>query len=432
MSLSNQIYLKLITKNTNKHVACDEVIAAFVYDYANEERHYFNFSHPDLVPNSNFKDFLTLINHIDREIYVNNKKRYKYFLNDCNLIDVNLFGFIKDNEIITIDESDAYFNLKIRSGDINQFNLIYPFANHQKDFDQEILHIESLNKHKKDSYCFKFFNNIISDTLYEVEKNGLKIDTSVFREHFKARTYDKFVYTEYNIYNPTGRPSNKFDNVNYVALNKEDGCRKSFISRYDDGYLLMVDFTGFHPYIVSNLIDYKVPEDETIYEHLAKQYYNLDKVDSDIIAKAKKLTMVNLYGQIKEQYLTIPFFAKTDELKNKYWASFEKNGYVMTPVYKRKITDKHITDPNKNKLFAYIIQAAETEYGLDSLGKVIKYVSDKKILPIMYIYDSIVFDVDKSVDKQIITDVVEIIKNKKFKVKTYIGNNYHDLKLQQI
>ena len=268
--------------------------------------------------------------------------------------------------------------------------------------------------------------------MYEVEKNGLKIDTSVFREHFKARTYDKFVYTEYNIYNPTGRPSNKFDNVNYVALNKEDGCRKSFISRYDDGYLLMVDFTGFHPYIVSNLIDYKVPDDETIYEHLAKQYYNLDKVDSDIIAKAKKLTMVNLYGQIKEQYLTIPFFAKTDELKNKYWASFEKNGYVMTPVYKRKITDKHITDPNKNKLFAYIIQAAETEYGLDSLGKVIKYVSDKKILPIMYIYDSIVFDVDKSVDKQIITDVVEIIKNKKFKVKTYIGNNYHDLKLQQI
>ena len=432
MQLSNQIYLKFIIQNTNKHVACDQVIAAFVYDYASGIKHYFNFSHPDVISNSSFKDFLKLIKNIDREIYVNNKKRYMYFLDGCNLIDVNLFGFIKDNEIITNEESDAHFNLKIRSGDINQFNLIYPYVNHQRDFDQEILGVEDLNTSKKDTYCFRFFNNIISETLYKVEKNGLKVDVDVFKQHFKSRTYNKFVYTEYNIYNPTGRPSNKFDNINYVALNKEDGCRKSFISRYDDGYLLMVDFTGFHPYIVSNLIDYKVPDDETIYEHLAKQYYNLDKVDGDTIGKSKKLTMVNLYGQIKDQYLSIPFFAKTDELKNKYWAMFEKNGYVTTPLYKRKITNKHITDPNKNKLFSYIIQAAETEYGLDSLAKVIKYVSDKEVVPIMYVYDSIVFDVSKNVDKQIILDLIEIIKNKKFKVKVYSGNNYHDLKLQQI
>jgi hypothetical protein len=174
-----------------------------------------------------------------------------------------------------------------------------------------------------------------------------------------------------------------------------------------------------------------VPDDETIYEHLAKQYYNVDVVDSETIGKAKKLTMVNLYGQIKDQYLSIPFFAKTDELKNKYWSLFEKNGYVMTPLYKRKITNKHITDPNKNKLFAYIIQAAETEYGLDSLGKVIKFVSDKDIVPIMYVYDSIVLDVHKNTDKQTILDLIEIFKNKRFKVKVYSGNNYHDLKLQQ-
>ncbi len=48
MQLSNQIYLKFITQNTNKHVACDQVIAAFVYDYASGSKHYFNFSHPDV------------------------------------------------------------------------------------------------------------------------------------------------------------------------------------------------------------------------------------------------------------------------------------------------------------------------------------------------------------------------------------------------
>ena len=109
---------------------------------------------------------------------------------------------------------------------------------------------------------------------------------------------------------------------------------------------------------------------------------------------------------------------------------FEKKGYVTTPIYKRKITSKHISDPNKNKLFAYIIQATETEYGLNSLGNVLKYVTDKKIVPILYVYDSIVFDVSTEVDERTIQDIIDIIKNKKFKVKVYTGNNYNDLRLR--
>ena len=100
----------------------------------------------------------------------------------------------------------------------------------------------------------------------------------------------------------------------------------------------------------------KVPEKETIYEHLAKYYFDVDTVTSEDIAKSKKLTMVNLYGQISQQYCNIPYFAKVNELKDKYWQKFEKNGYITTPVYKRKITNKHIIDPNRNKLFSYIIQ----------------------------------------------------------------------------
>jgi hypothetical protein len=102
---------------------------------------------------------------------------------------------------------------------------------------------------------------------------------------------------------------------------------------------------------------------------------------------------------------------------------------VTTPLYKRKITNNHIIDPNKNKLFSYIIQATETEYGLNSLNNVIKYLSDKPMLPILYIYDSILFDVSADISEQTIQDVVDIIKNKKFKVKVYKGNNYNDLKL---
>lgn len=423
----NKIYLKFITKNNNRHTKCDEVIAAFYYDYENKSTHYVNFTHTDVISDTSFAAFKESLNNKDKnfKVYVNNKKKYKYWLN-CELVDVNLFGFIEDNEIIEEVDDTTKNYLSISNGEINDFNLIVPYAIHQKCFDKEVKMVEKLNERKTDTYCFKFFNNIVSETLYEVEKNGIKINKEIYDKFFEARTTNGYVYTEYHIYNPTGRPSNCHDGINYVALKKDDGSRASFVSRYKDGHLMMVDFTGFHPYIVANIIGYKVPEQETIYEHLAKMYYGVETVTSEILAKSKKLTMVNLYGQINEQYLEIDFFRKTNELKDKYWSDFTEKGYVTTPIYKRKITQKHVLDANKNKLFAYIIQAAETEYGIDRLRDCLKFVRGKEILPILYNYDAILFDVG-NVDKSDIKDLIEIIKNKKFKVKVYKGENYHNL-----
>lgn len=426
MVYCNKIYLKFITKNNNRHVKCDDVVAAFYYDFCNKTKHYVNFSHPDVPRNSDFENFKKSIDgEKSCKVYVNNKKYYRYWLN-CELIDVNLFQFIKNNETIDDVEDIAKNHISVAASKINDFNLIVPYAVHQKCFDREVELIKNFDDEKTDTYCFKFFNNVVTDTLYEVEKNGIKIDRSVYDKFFDARTINGFVYTDYHIYNPTGRPSNCYDGINYAALKKDNGSRASFVSRYENGHLLMVDFTGFHPYIVANMIGYKVPEEETVYEHLAKYYYNVSEVTSEILAKSKKLTMVNLYGQISEQYLQIEFFKKTDELKQKYWNMFVEKGYVTTPIYKRKITDKHIVDANKNKLFAYIIQATETEYGMDRLGACLKYVSNKEILPILYNYDAFLFDIGK-VDQSDIDDLINIIKNNKFKVKVYKGNNYDDL-----
>lgn len=429
MQYSSKIYIKLITKDNNCHNKNNSIIAAFVYDFETQRKHYYNFSHGDVIPDSTFEQFKSDIESGNYTVYVNNKKTYKYWLN-CKLIDVNLFGFIENNEILEECSSTTKDYLSRNYYNVNDFNLIVPYINHQECFDDEVELICDLHEKDTNTYCFKFFNDIITDTLYGVEKNGLKVDSAEFKKHFKSRIYDGYVYTNYNIYNPTGRPSNAYDNINYVALKKDDGSRTSFVSRYgDNGHLMMIDFTGFHPYIVANLIDYKVPEEETIYEHLGKQYFNVEEVTSEVISKSKKLTMVNLYGQIPQQYCNIPYFEKVEKLKNKYWESFQKKGYVTTPIYKRKITNKHILDANKNKLFAYIIQAAETEHGIDSLGKCIKFVSNKKIVPILYVYDSIVFDIHNDEDSQNILDLIEIFKNKRFKVKTYRGNNYNDLKL---
>ena len=427
MQEQSKIYIKLILRDGYVHPSQDTPIAAFLYNYDTQTSEYYNFAHPDVISNSTFKQFKQLI--VNKKVYVRNKKRNRYHLNDIDLYDVNLFPFLKSGDIIETSDHLFTSHLRMTHHKIKDTNIIVPYAIHQNEFDDEIFVVKDFESEKTDSYCYKFFNNIVSDTLFEVEKNGLQIDTKIFTTHFDAKVRNNMVYSEYNIYNPTGRPSNRFDNVNYVALNKEDGCRASFVSRYPNGKLLLVDFTGFHPYIVANLTGYKVPDNETVYEHLAKQYYGVDVVSKELLGKAKKLTMVNLYGQISKQYIHIPYFTQTEELKEKYWTTFIEKGYVKTPIYKRKITANHISDPNKNKLFAYIIQATETEYGLNSLSNCLKYVSGKPITPIFYIYDSIVFDIADTVNQAEINDLVNIIKNRRFKVKVYMGNNYNDLAL---
>lgn len=396
-----------------------------MYDFGSGNKKYINFSHSDVVVDMTFEDFKKKLYSMSVKVYVNNKKKYKYWL-DCELIDANIFGFIENNQVINLSDDIYKSNLPVYHTKLNDFNLIIPYVVHQRVFDNEIKLIENLNQNQTDSYCFKFFNDIVTDTLYQVEKNGLKIDKNIYDKFFDAKVTNGFVYSDYHIYNPTGRPSNAFDGINYVALKKDDGSRASFVSRYDDGNLLMVDFMGFHPYIVANMIKYEVPIDETIYEHLAKYYYNTQEIDPFLLNKSKKLTMVNLYGQISDKYMEIPFFKLVEKLKNKYWEMFNSKGYVITPIYKRKITNKHISDANKNKLFAYIIQAAETEYGIDRLNACNKFVINKEILPILYTYDAILFDVG-NVDDLDLQDLIKIIENKKFKVRVYKGKNYNDL-----
>jgi hypothetical protein len=426
-------YLKLILRDGHIHPSQDKVIAAFVYECDTQRKLYYNFDHPDLPKNSTLKKVVQSLTN--KKVFVLNKKTHKYFVSGLNLYDANLFQFFKDGNVFEPNKHKFSETLQMTHHRINGSGIIIPYVVHQKEFDSEIEVVKDSLNGKTDTYCYKFFNEVVSDTLFEVERNGLHVDTPLFKSYFpNAKVVggsgeDDTVYTEYHIYNPTGRPSNKFDSVNYVALNKADGCRASFSSRYANGKLLMVDFTGFHPYIVANLIGYKVPDDETVYEHLAKQYYGVDTVSKDLLSKAKKLTMVNLYGQISKQYIHIPYFEKTEKLKDKYWEVFTQKGYVKTPIYKRKITANHITDPNKNKLFAYIIQATETEYGLNSLSNCLKYSFGKSIKPILYIYDSILFDIDGDVPQSEIDDIVNIIRGNRFKVKVYVGNNYNDLKL---
>ena len=158
------IYLKFITKNNNRHSKCDEIIAVFIYEFDSGNKKYINFKHGDVIVDDTFDNFKKKLNQTNSNIYVNNKKKYRYWL-DCNLIDVNIFGFIENNRIIDIsnDVCESYFS--IHRNKLNDFNLIIPYVVHQRIFDEEVKLIKNINLEEKNTYCFKFFNDIVSDTL---------------------------------------------------------------------------------------------------------------------------------------------------------------------------------------------------------------------------------------------------------------------------
>ena len=84
----------------------------------------------------------------------------------------------------------------------------------------------------QDTPAFKFYNETALNALYEIEKNGLFVRPESMSEYFEKTPIDNgFVYTQYNPYTTTGRPSNRFNGINFAAL-KKNGERSTFISRF--------------------------------------------------------------------------------------------------------------------------------------------------------------------------------------------------------
>ena len=77
------------------------------------------------------------------------------------------------------------------------------------------------------------------------------------------------VYSEYNPYTATGRPSNRFGGLNFAALNKKDGSRKKFISRYGkEGMLVEMDYDAYHLRLIGDEVNYKFPKG-SVHKHMA-------------------------------------------------------------------------------------------------------------------------------------------------------------------
>ena len=332
--------------------------------------------------------------HNFKEVYIVGMKDFLYhydFLPNMYDLEMSLFWQGKNFDV---DEKPIYTIFRRRQAP--KANDLIPIWKHYEQF-------QDWKKIFGDSKISKF-SQLYSKSLGWVEKNGLYTNMG-------------YEYTRYNPLTITSRPSNTFKGTNYAALKKDDGVRSRFISRFENGKLYQLDFDGYHIRLIAKLIGVDIPLDKKAHEWLANQY-------GKDLSEAKSITFRQLYGGVEDEYYHIPFFKKTSDYINSMWLDFLLNREVVTPILQRKI--KFDENLNKNKLFNYVLQALETERNILILDKLSKINLNQKSVPILYTYDSILFDVDENEDNYI-KEVKRIMEKDGFPTQLEVGNNYDNM-----
>jgi len=409
------------------HVAASKLSAVLVKDLETDKTYTFSFGHPDCVFNVDLNGFTKNI-QLHNKVWCFDKKSSYQLLKISNYLDIDLFTHLKENCILDLNSCETSAHKLIKRNNYKQRNVnnAIPLLKHKEMFEEMCDRIRVIANFPDELDCGYIKENAtILGTLAELENVGIHVNLDCFKRHFDANVYSNdLVYSQYNIYTATGRPSNRFDGVNYAALNKSDGVRKCFTSRWgDDGKMVLIDYSAFHPRIISYLIKFPLGIDTDIYTYLGELYFGRKVTEYDM-DEIKRITMRQFYGGVEEKYQHIKYLNHAREFIQEYWLDFKRSGFIRTPLFGRIITDKHLLAPNPYKLLNYILQATETEVAISTLRKLQDFLSNKKTKAILYTYDSLLFDFYKPESKELLDQITLIMKGSRFPVKIYEGDSY--------
>ena len=273
-----------ISSDESKHSVEIDICLLYVQTMSGEE-FILPFNHSETlnidIPNLN----------IDTKKYTYDKKKLGHLVSVDNVVDVNLLYYMSTNEPLNIDDIETsahhFFNMKhYRKRNIN---IIIPVLKHLEYCRKLSKILKGVIENTGDIDNMSYNDNVL-DNLSYIEQNGIQTESNL-------------VYSEYNIYTSTGRPSNRFGGTNFAALNKSDGSRKPYISRYKNGVLVEMDYDAYHLRLIGDRIGYEFGKD-SVHEHMAK-FYGVDYEES------KKLSFQYLYGFIPYEVSQLnPFFVK--------------------------------------------------------------------------------------------------------------------------
>lgn len=401
------------------------------------------FSHPSLTTpcvlyyNDFEKGYIIPINHSEGfsisiekiqdflqsipKVYILDYKWHSYYLDLSNAIDLyftalDIDGKIEDFQCYTPVHLDFYEKFKYSI----EVNTLIPISKHYE-------RCECMFEMVK-AYVGKESNTEWQDKYTEVykwvEEQGILVDEKLFDKYFetpwKGRSVrDSRVYSSYNLYNITSRPTNAFNSINFLAFNKENGSRTAFIPKNDA--FVEFDFDGYHIRLIADAMHTDIPQNQSIHEYLGKQYFNKEELTPEEYQEAKKITFRQMYNGVEEEYMYIEFFEDVYHTVRAMWTAYTNDGFLELPNGRKIIQE----NANPQKLFNYYIQCLETVNNVKKLSKLKEYLQNKQSRVLLVVYDSILIDYSAEDGKGTLADIKDILETDGYRVKAKKGHNYN-------
>ncbi len=355
------------------------------------------------------------------KVYLLDKKWHSYFLYlpqgvDLTFNILNNDGEVKDLQCYTPVHLDFYNKFKYQE----QVNTLIPISKH---YEKSECIFEAVKEYVGTESNIEWQNKYVQAYKW-VEEQGLTLNEKVFDKFFeptwKARSVkDNRIFTSYNLYNITSRPTNAFNGINFLAFNKENGSRAAFIPQND--ILVEFDFDGYHLRLIANMLNVLLPLNESIHVILGREYFSKEDLSPEEYQESKKITFRQLYNGIEEEYRKIELFKEIDEFIKSMWEEFKRQKSLRLPNG-RKIKGKDFTP---QKLFNYYVQCLETVNNVKKLIDLREAFKGKKSKVILVVYDSILIDYSAEDEKGFLKQIKDILERDGYRVRAQKGDNYN-------
>ena len=414
----NDCFIRFISKNDNFHPALTSLSLIYIRPIDNKKGYILCLDHNESFSLDQTEVIDWLINNTNK-LYVLDKKESMHwvYLLAYKLFDINFIEFPDLTEALNNSCNTYYYSKHTNLPDVN---CLIPISKHYEESEAIFTKIEPIvKKYTFNHLTFQFQNFKTTEIFYQIEKNGIKVDKDCYINHYQNKIqYPEFnlsksrLYTQYNLYNTTTRPSNTYNSINFAALNKDNGERECY--RPINDKFIEIDFQGYHPRLIGEMVKFEFLKDQNTYAYLG-ELLNVSQQE------AKELTFKQLYGGVWSEYQNKPFFKEVAMYVDDLWNTLQYGDVVIT---ENKIFIRgQLEDINPQKLFNYVVQSKETSTNVKLLELVLDYLKDKKTKIVLYTYDAFLFDYAEE-DGEIFTTIKELLQ---YPVSIKQGNSYHGL-----
>ena len=423
----NEAYVEIISGNDRYHSLLTGTVAAYVRPIGYHEGYIIPINHSEglNVPKERVQSILNCFG----TLYTFNKKTFLYHFSHGNINDINLMYSMREYESLPLPNPPQiiqwYYNRMDSKEDLNS---IIPISKLFEKCERNYRSLEDViedSRYILDTPAWKFYNNLATGVFYLSEQSGIRVTYEQFLDKFtptnpRFSMANNIAYTNYNLYNPTSRPTSAFNAVNFAAIPKKEEYRKCFIPQGQK--FVEFDFDGYHIRLIGEVVGYEFTS-ESVHTQLGRLYFNTQELNEEEYKQSKQTTFQIMYGGVPDRYRHIEFFDKVAEYINKLWKEYIENGVVYAPISQKPFYST-LKDMNPQKLFNYVIQSLETSRNVLILKEVLSYLRAKKTKVTLYTYDAILFDFYLEDGKETLEDLKKILETSgKYPVKFKYGNN---------